>query len=107
MHSFGEHDADQNQIAARLDGFLSAVGTLGRKLQYGAFRYQTHWGDTEDNPSSNKILVTNPQLIVIKNSKSHNWVFFCKYFYAVLFISINNSNDDDNNNKTTVWLRCR
>lgn len=104
MHSFGEHDADRNQIAARLDGFLSAVGPLGCKLQYGAFRYQTHWGDAEDNPSSNRILVTNPQLIVIKNSKSHNWVFFfCKYFYAVLFIGINNnSNDDNNNNKTTV-----
>lgn len=104
MHSFGEHDADRNQIAVRLDGFLSAVGPLGCKLQYGAFRYQTHWGDAEDNPSSNRILVTNPQLIVIKNSKSHNWVcFFCKYFYAVLFIGINNnSNDDNNNNKTTV-----
>lgn len=103
MHSFGEHDADRNQIAARLDGFLSAVGPLGCKLQYGAFRYQTHCGDAEDNPSSNRILVTNPQLIVIKNSKSHNWFFFSKYFYAVLFIAINNnSNDDNNNNKTTV-----
>lgn len=87
MHSFGEHDADRNQIAARLDGFLSAVGPLGCKLQYGAFRYQTHWGDAEDNPSSNRILVTNPQLIVIKNSKSHNWVFFSANTFMLFYLS--------------------
>lgn len=86
MHSFGERHADGNQIAMRLDGFLSAAGPSGCKLQYGAFRYQTHWGDAEDNPSSNRTLVTNPQLIVIKNSKSHNWVFFSANTFMLFYL---------------------
>lgn len=51
-------------------------------------------------------LLQTPQLIVIKNSKSHNWVFFsCKYFYAVLFIAINNNSNDDNNNKNHCVIK--
>lgn len=82
--------------------FLSAVGPLGCKLQYGAFRYQTHWGRLGGLHILTQRTQCKPQLTLIKNSKSHNCFPLQILLCSVLFITINSNNNDNNNNKATV-----